>query len=330
MKNWSKYLFDPLTGRRFLPEGAVWVGNKNNVEDFYSINNLERNCRDLKTKLYLLQQKVDFVLNSRLLLPTRNKYTPQAQALDKLEPCLLRHNNGVVKKAVPGVHYVDYSSFSNGNLCAIHPSVSSEGQKFITASDITIPDIRNHFEEFHQYQVTVNNHYENIVENITNIENNITNITEEITNINQTIEYHTQEIYNVNNEINNINNNITNINQNYQNITNKINNINNNIEYNIQNIQEQINNIDNSVNNIYEQIHEDIDIDLGDFELQLQAQLNMINNLIAQVNALVAAVAEINAVIAGIIAQINNLQIEQGGCIAWAMGNDMLTVCYND
>lgn len=314
MKHLYKFLVDPITARRFLPKGYIWVGNNNNVEDFVLLDTFDINYRDLKARFLLLKQKVDYVLNSRLLLPTSNKYISQAQALDKLPPCILKHNNGIVKQAISGIDYVDYSSFSNGKLCVIHPEVSEISNKLISVSDITPLEIHNHFEEYNEYKTEVTNNFETIKQNITEINNSITNITNEVTNVNQTINNHTTEITNITNEITNVNNNITNLEQ--------------HIENNIQNIQEQIQNIDNSVTNITNEINNEINVNLGDINLQLQAQLEMINNLIAQVNSLVTAIANINALIVVLQARMDSL--EAGNCIAWALGNDMLTIEYED
>lgn len=318
MKNWSLYLNDPLTGRRYLPKGYFWIGGENNVEDFFKLDTIERNCRDLKARLLLLRQEVSYVLNSRILLPTGNKYAPRAQALDKLEPCILRHNNGVVKPAVAGIHYVDYASFQMGKLCMIRSDVSNENNKFIAETDITPIDIHEHFEEYNEYKIETNITINEIKNDITNITNEIRNINTDITNINTTLNNHITEISNINNNITNINNEI---NKHETNITN-INNDIDNIETTITNLNQQIQNIDDSVTNIENTITNEINVDIGDFKVQLETQLNMINNLIVQVNGLITAIANINNLIIGLQNQIDAVQT--ANCIAWAMGNDQL------
>lgn len=81
-KSYLGHLIDPITGRRYLPKGYIWIGNDNNVEDFFNIEKLDFNCRDLRARFYLLNQIVKYVLNSRLIIPTKNKYMPNAQAID--------------------------------------------------------------------------------------------------------------------------------------------------------------------------------------------------------------------------------------------------------
>lgn len=81
------FLIDPITARRYLAENSIWIGNKNNVETLGDLlANIATNCRDLKCRLLLLQNKVNYILNAPQILPHRTKYYTDAQ-INSIKMC---------------------------------------------------------------------------------------------------------------------------------------------------------------------------------------------------------------------------------------------------
>lgn len=338
------HLIDPITGRRPLEEGFIFVGNKNNIEEPVLLQSLLLNVRDLQSKLSLLAYKFEYIANSRLLLPEKNKYLNHAQALNKLSDSLLRHTNGVVKEAIPGVHYVDYKDFKDEVVCGVQSDICDNNNKWIKPSKIKISDINQTIEETTNIKQEIKNVQEitnqntiNINNNTTNI-NNITNKTEQINNniknIQEVINNTTNEIKNIQETINNIKyennnnqeiiNNITNETKNIQEVINNITNeitdntkTINNIENNIKNTQENINNMQETINNEYNNNMEF----KNTINTTLQNNINLINNVIAQITIL-------GGVVDGLVAIVETLQNNPNtnDCIAWAMGNDNLDI----
>lgn len=199
------FLIDPITARRYLAENSIWIGNKNNVETLGDLlANIATNCRDLKCRLLLLQNKVNYILNAPQILPHRTKYYTDAQALDNLPPCILRHNNGFIKQARPGIDYVDYKKITDDYICITRSDISGQNNKYIDVSNLRIEDIENLIEDYEQFKIEfkaeIKAEIELALQPIVNVINNVNIV---ITNlpdiINKTVHEHitqniTQEI----------------------------------------------------------------------------------------------------------------------------------------
>lgn len=305
MSHFKYFLQDPITARRVLPQGYTWIGNSNNVEQPYYIGNLDINLRDLRCRILLLRQELEYIVNSNLIIPFKNKYLKNAQILSNLPDCILKHRNGFVKQAIPGQDYVDYRELQNGKLCIAPHDINNSSNKFLSISDLTPGDIYHYFEkfdthieEYNEYKLEVSVNLGDINNSITNINNNITELTQQINEIENTT------IYNVENNITNINNSITNIN-------NDITNINNNIT-----------NIHNEIENITQ------------WQTEVNTTLEVITELTTQINAILAVIANLQVLITTIQADIIAINqrldnVASGDCIAWALGNDLLEIEFN-
>lgn len=371
-KNIIGWLIDPITGRRYLPENKIWVGNINNVEEFKDIKDVINeafNCRDLKARYLLLFQMVRYFLNSRLILPTKNKYAPNAQALDDLQPCILRHNNGVIKNAVPGTHYVDYLRVDSPKLCVVDNRINSSGFKFIDASDLSPQDIHNHFDDFDEFKkeyeewkIEIKTEFEAKLEVINNIVNNINTV---ITNLPDFITNNTN-VTNIINDNKKINNEIKNI---YEQIEEIINHIHNSETFNIndfieditnkyeylyqflQDLQQTITNIENinlpdnyfsqlneEIQNIYNKIQEIINNYTheeqhdGDTSIEINENIDL-GDFIVDLQNLITSFANFQAFVNLMLFSLLPLLAQDATadtCIAWALNHDILKCCWQD
>lgn len=281
-------LIDPITGLRFLPEGCVWMGSGNNVEEAVTLDSIKSNVRDLKARVLLLTHKLDYLCNSRLVTPTHNKYLNNNTELDKLPNSILRHVNGVVKNAVSGVHYTDVvdTPLEEEKVCVIDSAANSTSHKLIRPSNLSLAEIINNISNVAEIQNNIqqiNNDIEQIETNINNVNNTVNTHTTQIQNINNTINEHSTEIQNINNTINNISREVT------------------NIENTLDAHTTQIQNIDNSITNINTTINNQIDIN-ADFTADIgiiNAAIAAINNQIIAINAAIVALQEVIASITG-------------------------------
>ena len=237
------WLIDPLTGRRYLPEGYIYIGGANNVETPMKldefIEELNINWRDLRSRLLLLKQRVDYVLNSQLIIPFENKYIKNAQVLSKLQPALLKHKNGIISEAISGKDYVDVKNVQNGKFALIEVTATPEKNKFIQVSKYGPDDIKN------EINVTIDNSKTEI----------INEVTQEITqNVEKTVKNHTTKIvFDFSSHFNNVSKFITEFETNLNNTIQLINNINNNINTTTE-LQTQLQEIINNYNNITQEI----------------------------------------------------------------------------
>jgi len=272
------HLIDPITGRRPLEEKYIYVGNSNNIEEPVLFSDLLSNVRDLRDKLALLALKFDYIANSRLLIPEKNKYLHNAQALNELSNTLLRHVNGVVKEAISGIHYTDVQNFpeEEGKICIIKSTANEIQNKFIRPADIDIGTIKT----------TIKITYET--------KNIINQTIQEINNITQTVTNNVQNIHNITQNIQNITNNVQNVIKNITDIYNNIENINNTINYltqetkniyqNIQNITESINYVTNKYNTEITNINNEI-ININQQEIiNITEVTNNFNKKIEEIN----------------------------------------------
>lgn len=286
------WLIDPITGRRVLPEGTTWIGNENNVESPAPIPVDKVNLRDLIARIHMLNVRLDYIRNSRLLIPFSNKYIPNAQVLSNLAPAILKQKGGIVKEAVAGEDYVDFQEMEDGKFCIINPNASTTSNKFICSTDITPQTIIN------------------ITEEVTNIDNTVNNITNEITNITEEINYIDNTINNITNEFNNYAGDVHN---HFENISEYINNTINNFNNVINNITNVVNNITNNniINNVINNVQHQTDnhiLELNfNFTVQLRLVFNLYLRLSATINAIIAAVIPIIGVVNTVI--VNNTRI---------------------
>ena len=358
------HLIDPITGRRYLPKGYTWIGNGGNVEDFTQFPDF--NCRDLRARFYLLAQIVKYVLNSRLIIPTKNKYMPNAQAIDEIiDNAILKHRNGVIKQAIAGVDYVDYKKLTDDYICITHPYISGQSNKFIDVSNLRVGDIENFIEDYEQFKVEfkaeIKAEIELALQPIVNVVNNvnviitnlpdiirktvhehITNeITQEITDvIQQTI--NTQEIieqiiqniknseygFNFDEFLNELTIKIELLNRFIESLQQNFNEL--SIEFNLSN--DIIQYLTETVNNLNEQITNITNNYGGNIEINPDLNPNIdIGDLEIQLTELLTAFANfqayVNMALFSIFPLITNLQNE---CIAWDLAHDQLQINATD
>lgn len=357
-------LIDPITGRRFLPHGYIWIGNENNVEEFISLAFEERNIRDLKARFLLLKHKVDYILANRQILPTATKYYSNAQAIDELPNALLRHVNGVLKAGRPGIDFVEYKSDVIGKICIVQSDISETDNKFIAPSDIDVADIKNYIKEYKEFKTDVHNHFNTHFDFILDVNNKVVGIISVITPIINTYSS-LQNIVNNNytviqeltkqiQEINNVTNNIVKMGDVITNLGDTITSIDNRVtnnEYNVQNVhyslEQVINNITNitqmvnnvkneithNISNITNELTNNFSIELGNIEIKFTSQLEIINNIVANaiinLMAMATQITELQTTVLILKNKMDTIVSGENQCIAWAMGNDCLNVTYN-
>lgn len=347
------HLIDPITGRRYLPEGHIWIGNEHNVEDFANLETLIFNCRDLRARLYLLSQIVAYICNSRIIVPTKIKYLTNAQAIDEIETnSILKHKNGVLKKAIPGEDYVDYQQISDGKFCVSYPTINETSNKFIDVSDISPKDIKDHWDEYERFKLEIKNEFEIKLKGVVELVNNINTLITTLPNIT----VNNQTINNIGDTINQVQQTINNITEQIRNIIEKINN--NNYDFDLQqtleNFRLQINNILRIVNNLkasldinlpdnYFDMFNEYITKLGDLITNIKNNFNIDFNINPELavdlqnilNVLVTMFADLlvllNMMFFVVIPFLTTaVSSGEDTCIAWALANDQLNISWNE
>ncbi len=90
-------LISPVTGRRWLEKGHVFLGNADNIEETYPLFEDQLFLRDLRSRLLQIKQDLLWLQEASFILQKDNKYLKGAQALNKLPAGLLSHTNGIVE-----------------------------------------------------------------------------------------------------------------------------------------------------------------------------------------------------------------------------------------